>query len=83
MNKVQKFLALTLGLTATVAAALTTGAFAQQKTKLSLWSHSAGNPTEIGAIQKIVDAFNAKQGKYEVAIEAFPQALGLPLLRDP
>ena len=74
MNKVQKFLALTLGLTATVAAALTTGAFAQQKTKLSLWSHSAGNPTEIGAIQKIVDAFNAKQGKYEVAIEAFPQA---------
>ncbi len=74
MNKTQKIVALTLGLTTSVAVLLTTGAFAQQKTKISLWSHSAGNPTEIGAVQKMVDAFNAKQGKYEVAIEAFPQA---------
>jgi multiple sugar transport system substrate-binding protein len=74
MNKTQKIVALTLGLTTSVAVLLTTGAFAQQKTKISLWSHSAGNPTEIGAVQKMVDAFNAKQGKYEVTIEAFPQA---------
>jgi multiple sugar transport system substrate-binding protein len=74
MNKTQKIVALTLGLTTSVAVLLTTGAFAQQKTKISLWSHSAGNPTEIGAVQKMVDAFNAKQSKYQVAIEAFPQA---------
>jgi multiple sugar transport system substrate-binding protein len=63
-----------LGMTAAVAAVTITSALAQSKTKLSLWSHSAGNPTEIGAIKKTVDSFNAKNGKYEVVIEAFPQA---------
>jgi multiple sugar transport system substrate-binding protein len=49
-------------------------AAASGKAKLTMWTHSAGNKDELAAIQKMVDAFNAKTDKYEVAIEAFPQA---------
>lgn len=45
-----------------------------QKTKLSLWTHNAGNSLELGAVQKFVKDFNTSQNKYEVVIEAFPQA---------
>lgn len=44
------------------------------KTVLSLWTHSAGNENEMNVIGKAVKDFNAKQDKYEVTVEAFPQA---------
>jgi multiple sugar transport system substrate-binding protein len=44
------------------------------KTQVSMWSHSAGNPTEIAVVKQIISDFNASQGKYEVVLEAFPQA---------
>lgn len=53
-------------------AALTSSAFAQ--TKLTLWTHSAGNDNEMAAIKKFVSGFNASQKNWTVTIEAFPQA---------
>ena len=41
---------------------------------LSLWTHSAGNELELGAIQTMVDTYNASQSGAKVVIEAFPQA---------
>ena len=40
---------------------------------LTMWTHNAGNKTELPAIQKIVDDYNASQTKYKVAVQAFPQ----------
>lgn len=47
---------------------------ASGKTMLTLWTHSAGNENEMNVIGKAVTDFNAKQDKYEVSVEAFPQA---------
>jgi multiple sugar transport system substrate-binding protein len=44
------------------------------KTIISLWTHSAGNPQEMGALQKEVAAFNASHNQYQVQIQSFPQA---------
>jgi multiple sugar transport system substrate-binding protein len=44
------------------------------KIQLSLWTHSAGNPTEIAADKGFIDAFNAASDKYQVVLQAFPQA---------
>ena len=41
---------------------------------LTLWTHNAGNPAELGVVQQIVKDFNASQNKYTVKIQAFPQA---------
>ena len=41
---------------------------------LTLWTHNAGNPQELGVVQRIVKDFNASQSKYTVKIQAFPQA---------
>lgn len=41
--------------------------------ELVMWTHNAGNKAELGAIQKIVDDFNASQSKYKVKVQAFPQ----------
>ena len=38
-----------------------------------MWTHNAGNPAELGAIQAIVKDFNASQSKYKVKVQAFPQ----------
>lgn len=59
-------------LTLTAAALLATSASAQ--TKLTLWTHSAGNEGEMKGIKGFVDGFNKSQKQYTVSIEAFPQA---------
>jgi multiple sugar transport system substrate-binding protein len=41
--------------------------------QLVMWTHNAGNPAELGAIQGIVKDFNASQSKYKVKVQAFPQ----------
>lgn len=40
---------------------------------ITLWTHNAGNAGELGAIQTIVDDFNASQSDYQVELQAFPQ----------
>jgi multiple sugar transport system substrate-binding protein len=41
--------------------------------ELTLWTHNAGNPQELGVVQQIVNDFNTSQSKYKVKIQAFPQ----------
>lgn len=41
--------------------------------QLTLWTHNAGNPAELAAIQKIVDDYNASQDQTTVKVQAFPQ----------
>ncbi|WP_336631913.1 MULTISPECIES: sugar ABC transporter substrate-binding protein [unclassified Microbacterium] len=43
------------------------------KTKLTMWTHSAGNPAELAVYQQIISDFNASQDQYEVVEESFPQ----------
>ncbi|MCA9868478.1 MAG: extracellular solute-binding protein [Anaerolineae bacterium] len=43
------------------------------KTTLGLWTHSAGNPNELGVIEQWVADFNAQSEQFEVVIESFPQ----------
>lgn len=38
-----------------------------------MWTHNAGNPKELGAVQQIVDDYNASQSTYKVELQAFPQ----------
>lgn len=42
-------------------------------TKVSMWTHSAGNPAEMEKIEKWIAAFNEANPEYEIALEAFPQ----------
>lgn len=42
-------------------------------TKVTMWTHSAGNPAELAVYQQIISDFNASQDDYEVAEESFPQ----------
>jgi multiple sugar transport system substrate-binding protein len=44
------------------------------KIKISLWTHNAGNPLELGADKQVIAAFNASQSQYEIDVTAFPQA---------
>jgi len=57
-----------------VATAAPTQPAAAGKTAISLWSHSAGNPTEIAVIKQEIADFNATSDKYEIQLQAFPQA---------
>lgn len=41
--------------------------------ELTLWTHNAGNPAELGVVKQIVSDFNASQDDVTVRIEAFPQ----------
>lgn len=41
--------------------------------QVTLWTHNAGNPGELGAVNQIVDAFNKSQSKVTVKVQAFPQ----------
>jgi multiple sugar transport system substrate-binding protein len=41
--------------------------------EVTLWTHNAGNPDELGAIQSVVDAYNQSQTKVKVKVQAFPQ----------
>ena len=40
---------------------------------LTMWTHNAGNKTELAAVEAIVADFNASQTKYKVEVQAFPQ----------
>ncbi len=40
---------------------------------LKLWTHNAGNETELAAINQIVTDYNGSQTKYKVEVQAFPQ----------
>jgi multiple sugar transport system substrate-binding protein len=40
---------------------------------LTLWTHNAGNPAELEAIEKIVADYNASQDENTVKVQAFPQ----------
>lgn len=51
----------------------TAGAGANGKTELTMWTHAAGNPEEMGTIKQIVSDFNASQDEYVVRPESFPQ----------
>lgn len=42
-------------------------------TKLSLWSHGAGNDVELKVINQAISDFNASQDEWEVVLETFPQ----------
>lgn len=42
-------------------------------TTLKMWTHNAGNDTELAAITQVVDDYNGSQNKYKVEIQAFPQ----------
>ena len=50
-----------------------TGAAARWHQTLTMWTHNAGNKTELAAITAIVNDYNASQTKYKVEIQAFPQ----------
>lgn len=43
------------------------------RTKLTMWTHSAGNPAELAVYEQIISDFNASQDQYEVVEESFPQ----------
>jgi multiple sugar transport system substrate-binding protein len=43
------------------------------KIKLSLWSHAAGNQVESGILLGIIEDYNTSQNKYVVEIQDFPQ----------
>jgi multiple sugar transport system substrate-binding protein len=43
------------------------------RTEIKMWSHSAGSPTEVEVIEKIIKEFNASQDRYFVSAEFFPQ----------
>ena len=41
---------------------------------VTLWTHNAGNPQELGVVNQIVNDYNASQKKFKVVVQAFPQA---------
>jgi multiple sugar transport system substrate-binding protein len=41
---------------------------------LTLWTHNAGNSTELDVVKKIIKDFNGSQSKYKVKLQAFPQS---------
>ncbi|MFE2346291.1 ABC transporter substrate-binding protein [Kitasatospora cineracea] len=42
-------------------------------TRITMWTHSAGNPGELAVYKRIIDDFNGSQDKYEVVQQNFPQ----------
>ena len=70
-----------IGLAGAAAAALTlsacgvasTGGGGSSGGELTLWTHNAGNPAELGVVNQIVADYNASQTKYKVKLQAFPQ----------
>jgi multiple sugar transport system substrate-binding protein len=41
--------------------------------EITLWTHNAGNPEELGVVNQIVNDYNA-QAKTKIKVQAFPQA---------
>jgi ABC-type glycerol-3-phosphate transport system substrate-binding protein len=46
---------------------------AEGKTAVGLWTHSAGNPAEMEAIEEWLQAYNATLEDHPLVVEAFPQ----------
>ncbi|WP_190131105.1 sugar ABC transporter substrate-binding protein [Streptomyces mashuensis] len=42
-------------------------------TRITMWTHSAGNPGELAVHKKIIDDFNGSQSTYKVVQQNFPQ----------
>lgn len=40
---------------------------------VTMWTHNAGSPDELGIVRQMVDDFNASQDRYRVKIQSFPQ----------
>jgi len=36
--------------------------------EIALWTHNAGNPDELAAVQKIVDSYNGSQDKVKIKV---------------
>lgn len=70
-----KILGVTLvaGMTVGFAGCARGGSSSGEEGTIALWTHNAGNEAELGAIQGIVDDFNASQDDYTVEVQAFPQ----------
>ena len=49
------------------------GGSSASATKVSMWSHAAGNDLEIATVKEAIADFNASQADYEVVLEEFPQ----------
>lgn len=43
------------------------------RTKITMWTHSAGNEGELAVYKQLIADFNASQEQYEVVQESFPQ----------
>lgn len=56
-----------------LALAVGCGGSSDGRTEVKMWSHAAGNPTEIEVTDKVIKEFNASQNKYRVKAEYFPQ----------
>lgn len=50
------------------------GNVADGKQEVTMWTHNAGNEEELAAIEQIVADYNAQSDKYQVTMQAFPQA---------
>ena len=59
---------------ATTAPAVTTAPPTAGVTKITMWSHAAGNDTELATIKNSINLFNSTNDKYYVVLNAFPQA---------
>src|SRR6266568_2571236 len=44
------------------------------KTVITLWTHSAGNASEMSTLNKEVTSFNGSHSQYQIQIQSFPQA---------
>ena len=62
-----------LALSACGTASSAGGAGAGSGGELTLWTHNAGNPEELGIVKQIVADYNAGQSTYKVTVQAFPQ----------
>src|SRR4051794_8435765 len=68
MTRLWRFAALPV-----LALAVGCGGSSDGRTDVKMWSHAAGNPTEIKVTDKVIKEFNASQDKYRVKVEYFPQ----------
>ena len=50
------------------------GSASGERTEVSLWTHAAGAPDELGPLISWIDEFNGSQDQYNVKITTFPDA---------
>lgn len=64
---------LTKNILGALAASTMLAGAASAQSKLTMWSHAAGNDVEINVLNQIIADFNASQDAFEVVFETFPQ----------